>query len=86
MEQQPSEIMDVLNGQHVPSSQRQACQMKHANTHTGLEGHGCDRDSGVSFEILKVLIEYVPEPIFGAFCLDVRTVTFCQLMDFPLNH
>ena len=23
---------------------------------------------------------------FGAFCLDVRTSTFCQLMGFPLNH
>ena len=23
---------------------------------------------------------------FGAFCLDVRTLTFCQLMGFPLNH
>ena len=22
----------------------------------------------------------------GAFCLDVRTLTFCQLMGFPLNH
>ena len=24
--------------------------------------------------------------LFGAFCLDVRTLTFCQLMGFPLNH
>ena len=23
---------------------------------------------------------------FGAFCLAVRTLTFCQLMGFPLNH
>ena len=23
---------------------------------------------------------------FGAFCLDVRTFTFCQRMGFPLNH
>ena len=23
---------------------------------------------------------------FGAFCLDVRTLAFCQLMVFPLNH
>ena len=23
---------------------------------------------------------------FGASCLDVRTLTFCQLMGFPLNH
>ena len=23
---------------------------------------------------------------FGAFCLDVRTSTFCQLMGFPLNY
>ena len=23
---------------------------------------------------------------FGAFCLDVRTLTFCQLMGLPLNH
>ena len=22
----------------------------------------------------------------SAFCLDVRTLTFCQLMGFPLNH
>ena len=26
------------------------------------------------------------ELIFGAFCLDVRIFTFCQLMGFPLNH
>ena len=24
--------------------------------------------------------------LFGACCLDVRTLTFCQLMGFPLNH
>ena len=23
---------------------------------------------------------------FGAFCLDVRTLAFCQLMGFPLDH
>ena len=23
---------------------------------------------------------------FGACCLDVRTLTLCQLMGFPLNH
>ena len=23
---------------------------------------------------------------FGAFCLAVRTLTFCQLIGFPLNH
>ena len=23
---------------------------------------------------------------FGACCLDVRTITFCQLMGFPLSH
>ena len=23
---------------------------------------------------------------FGAFCLAVRTLTFCKLMGFPLNH
>ena len=22
----------------------------------------------------------------GSFCLDVRTLTFCQLLGFPLNH
>ena len=27
-----------------------------------------------------------PESNFGALCLDVRTLTFCQLMGFPLNH
>ena len=31
-----------------------------------------------------------PKPIceltFGAFCLDVRTLTLCQLMGFPLDH
>ena len=24
--------------------------------------------------------------IFDAFCLDVRTLTVCQLLGFPLNH
>ena len=24
--------------------------------------------------------------VFGAFCLDVRTLTVCQLLGFPLNH
>ena len=24
--------------------------------------------------------------VFGAFCLAVRTLTFCQLMGVPLNH
>ena len=28
----------------------------------------------------------LPQLSFGAFCLDVRTLTFCQLMGFPLNH
>ena len=27
--------------------------------------------------------EHVSSDFFGAFCLDVRTLTFCQLMGFP---
>ena len=27
-----------------------------------------------------------PHVFFVAFCLDVRTLAFCQLMGFPLNH
>ena len=27
-----------------------------------------------------------PQLVRGAFCLDVRTLTFCQLLGFPVNH
>ena len=38
-----------------------------------------DGASTASFYVCLLLI-------FGAFCLDVRTLTFCRLMGFPLNH
>ena len=45
----------------------------------GLKGPPVERD-------LEVLRFGGFRGFFVAFCLDVRTLTFCQLMGFPLNH
>ena len=42
-------------------------------------------DGAASHRCLGVTYMYI-YIYFGAFCLDVRTLTFCQLMGFPLNH
>ena len=44
------------------------------------------KESAVALAMMRRRGPFVSTHTFGAFCLDVRTLTFCQLIGFPLNH